>query len=40
MSIYQIKLCSDTAGATPVDTLTLPACGTAANTWVNLTLPK
>lgn len=39
-SIYQIKLCSDTAGATPVDTLTLPAIALIANTWAPITIDK
>ena len=35
----QIKLCSDTAGATPVDTFDVPALG-ALNRWVPVTVDK
>lgn len=37
-SIYTIRLCSDALGATPVNTLTLPAVAIAANTFVPIVL--
>ena len=38
LSIFQLCLCSDAAGATPVNTLTLPAINAVANQWIPILL--